>query len=345
MDHSKRVDLAFTKALPKLELHAHLSGSITRQCLREIWLRKKAKNPNLNIVDPYVAMPPGKVDYTIKTFFQVFSNLIYQLCADIESLRYATRCVLQDFLNDGVRYLELRTTPRESQQFGVSKERYVSTVLDVIDEFRNDRMSTYLILSVDRTKTAWEALEVVDLAIKYRNRGVVGVELGGNPMRGNVGTFRTAFAKAKSHGLKVTLHFAETIFSSSPQELNTLLSFNPDRLGHVIHVPDDVRDEIARRKIGLELSLSCNVHGKMTAGGFADHHFGYWRHRDCPVALATDDVGFFCSPLSNEYLIAADHFHLSRSMIVNLCKNSVRTIFAGPKEQARLYTLLAQFEA
>ena len=147
-------------------------------------------------------------------------------------------------------------------------------------------MSTYLILSVDRTKSAAEALDVVDLAILYRSRGVVAVELGGDPMRGDVSIFRDAFAKAKEHGLKLTLHFAETIFSSSPQELNTLLSYRPERLGHVIHVPEDIRDEIARRKIGLELCLSCNVHAKLIDGHFSDHHFGYWRHRDCPVLLS-----------------------------------------------------------
>ncbi|PGH06328.1 adenosine deaminase [Helicocarpus griseus UAMH5409] len=345
MESSKRVDSAFTRALPKIELHAHLTGSISRQCLREIWLQKKAQDPTFDVTDPYIAMPPGKVDFTLKTFFNVFTSFTYLLCTDLPSLRYSTRSVLQDFRNDGVSYLELRTTPRESLQHGMTKEKYITTVLDTIDECRNNQMSTYLIISVDRSKTASDAMEAVDLAIKYRNRGVVGVELGGNPMKGDVSIFQPAFAKARTNGLKLTLHFAETIFSASPNELNTLLSYRPDRLGHVIHVPEDVRDEIARRKIGLELCLSCNVHGKLIQGGFPDHHFGYWRHRDCPVMLSTDDVGFFGSPLSNEYLIAADNFNLSRGTLIDMCKKGVNTIFAGPEEKARLYSLIAQFEA
>jgi adenosine deaminase len=215
----------------------------------------------------------------------VFSDLVYKLCSDVQSLRYATRRVLEEFRDDGVKYLELRTTPRANPSEGMSKENYVTTVLEVIHEFGDRDMCTKLILSVDRTKSAAEALEVVDLAIKYQSHGVVAVELGGNPMKGDVSTFRTSFAKAKSRGLGLTVHFAESIFSSSPQELNTLLSFNPDRLGHVINVPEDIRDEIARRKLGLELCLSCNVHAKLILGGFQDHHFGYWRHRDCPVIL------------------------------------------------------------
>ncbi|KAM5501876.1 putative adenosine deaminase [Microsporum canis] len=235
MEKSTEVTAAFTKALPKIELHAHLSGSITRECLREIWLRKRERDSDLQIPDPMIAMPPGKVDYSLKT--------------DLESLRYSTRRVLQDFQDDGVRYLELRTTPRESQEHGISKEKYVSTVLEVIDEFKNEAMSTYLILSVDRTKSAAEAEIVVDLAIQFKHRGVVGVELGGNPSKGDVSIFKAAFSKAKQNGLGVTLHFAEVEFSSSPRELTTLLSFQPDRLGHVINVPDDIKDEIEATQI------------------------------------------------------------------------------------------------
>ncbi|KAJ5450674.1 uncharacterized protein N7458_007123 [Penicillium daleae] len=78
IDLSAPVDSDFTKALPKIEqseahhpppiqVHAHLSGSISRQCLHEIWKRKKEKDPNLSIEDPLVLMPPGKVDYTLQT--------------------------------------------------------------------------------------------------------------------------------------------------------------------------------------------------------------------------------------------------------------------------------------
>lgn len=233
-------------------------------------------------------------------FFQVFSKSIYQLCSDLDSLTYATNSVLCDFYADGVRYLELRTTPRDMLEHGISKEKYVVTVLDSIDQFKkqqqqtnnnngtdhDEKMAVFLILSIDRgSHTHVQAMEVVDLALKYRDRGIVGVDLCGNPTKGDVTVYRDAFAKAKCHGLKITLHFGETLMSGSVSELETLLSFDPDRLGHVIHVPDRIREEIARRKLGLELCMSCNVHAKMIEGGFADHHFGYWRCRDCPIAL------------------------------------------------------------
>lgn len=59
----------------------------------------------------------------------------------------------------------------------------------------------------------------------------------------------------------------------------------------------------------------------------------------------TDDVGFFCSPVSNEYLLAAEHFHLSRAEVIDLCRRGVDGIFGGDDEKERLRKLLNQFEA
>lgn len=184
--------------------------------------------------------------------------------------------------------MELRTIPRASPDGSVTRDAYITTVLDTVEKFRarNQDMSVFLILALDRgSTTGVEAMEIIDLAIHNKSRGVVGVDLCGNPTRGDVAIYRDAFAHAKANGLGLTLHFAETTASASPAELAALLSFRPDRLGHVIHVPEDIRQEIARRKLGLELCMSCNVHAQMINGGFLDHQFGYWRHEDCPIAL------------------------------------------------------------
>ena len=62
------LNLSSTSVLTSLpQLHAHLSGSISRQCLHKIWAKKKALDPDFSIEDPWVIMPLGKVDYTLQT--------------------------------------------------------------------------------------------------------------------------------------------------------------------------------------------------------------------------------------------------------------------------------------
>jgi adenosine deaminase len=192
-------------------------------------------------------------------------------------------------------YLELRTTPRAIPNVSISRDNYVDIVLACIEEFESDgdrKMKTNLILSVDRRHSVDEAFEVVSIASKYRTRGVVGVDLCGDPAKGPISIFAPVFRRAKDLGLKITLHFAEAKVSGSDEELRELLSWEPDRIGHVIHVNDDLKQEILARKIGVELCLSCNVHAKMITGTFSDHHFGWWKDKCSVVALSVSPDPF-----------------------------------------------------
>lgn len=257
----------------------------------------------------------------------------------------------------------------------MTKERYVEAVLEAIEEFEllssSSEMVTRLILSIDRRDTIEEGMSVVELAVKFRNRGVVGIDLCGNPLVGPVGHLEPAFQRAKIEGFKITLHFAEVPASSSEEELKMLLEWKPDRIGHVIHTSAEIEDEIERLGIGLELCLSCNVLAKMLPenGGFDAHHFGRWKQRKSPIALSvslmrcsvrdltcltqylklltictqTDDVGVFGSPVSNEYQLAAQHFNLTRDDLLDLSRRAVRSIFGDEDEKARMYRLLDRF--
>ncbi|CZS82350.1 hypothetical protein SNK03_006927 [Fusarium graminearum] len=217
--------------LPKIKLHAHLTGSISRQALHEIWLRKK-ETGNTDLDDPLVVMPEGVVDL--------------DLCGD--------------------------PTARPN---------------------------------------------------------------------GEISIFTPVFEEANTKGLGITVHFAEAEASGSEEELSTLLSWKPGRLGHVIWEGEDTKKEIARRGLCLELCLSCNVKADMVIGGFEGHHFGHWREVEGPkISLSTDDVGVFGSPLSNEYRLVAQHFGLDRQAIYDLASQPIDGIFGGDQEKERLRRLM-----
>lgn len=362
------VTQAYTLSLPKLELHAHLTGSITPLTLHEIWLRHTPTTPPLE--DPLHKLS-CTATWSLQTFFPLFTTYTYALLRTRESVLYATNAVLTDFKNDGVVYLELRTTPRASEV--MSKREYVETVLDAMAAFPGrGAMRTFLILSIDRRDTAAEAMAVVELAQRLRHRGVVGVDLCGDPRVGDVSTFADAFREARAGGLGVTVHFGEVQGAVEGGEGEALLGFGPGRVGHVVHVREGVREEVLRRGLGVELCVSCNVQAGLTEGGVGGHHFGWWWERggnvvlcvSLPVVLRcccmfglvfdpdewadvesfsmqTDDVGVFGSTLSNEYLLVAEHFDLSRRDLLELCGRGVETIFGGESEKLRLRGLIS----
>lgn len=302
----------FTKSLPKVELHAHLTGSISPSCLHQIWKQKTSStttsSTTTTLQDPTIALAPpkSKTHHDISTFFKIFDTYIYALVNSPETVTWATQSVLEAFETDGVKYLEVRTTPRECVETGMTKEKYLEAVLKGIEEFDSlsassssssstKGLSTRLILSIDRRNSLEQAMQVIDLAIHYREKGIVGIDLCGNPMVGPVRHLAPAFSRAKAEGLKLTLHFAEVPASSSEEEMRMLLlEWRPERIGHVIYTSPEIEDEIEKLGIGLELCLSCNVLAKMLPGkaGFDAHHFAKWRKKRNPIALSVSS--FIC---------------------------------------------------
>jgi adenosine deaminase len=299
-----------------------------RQLWRILWLRCQLVSLITIWIRELILLGPCTIQYLcflalnilhVKSFFPLFSKYIYALCNDRTSLIHTTNSVLEDFQADGVVYLELRTTPRAIPSANITKDDYVQTILGCMTNFNaSSSMKTNLILSIDRRNDLPTALQVVDLAIKFRDHGVVGVDLCGDPAVGDVSIFQPAFEKAKQNNLKITIHFAEAPQSSTTKELWTLLSYQPDRIGHVIHVPDDVKEEIIKRKLGLELCLSCNVHAKMITGTYSDHHFGWWRETGCPIALSVRSS----RPLLSESVLHTYADKYRPMMLVSLAAHS-----------------------
>jgi len=284
----------------------------------------------------------------------------------------ATRSVLAEFLADGVRYLELRTTPRALTPPGgpvTSAEqslRLVVSELNAWNATNGHLMPVRLIVAVDRAKHDVNAAEwIVDLTLRLRDEGapIVALDLCGDPNKiTDVATLRAPFARAARHGLPCVLHFAEVPASSHSAELEELLSWRPRRLGHAIHVPPAMRERILALGAAPELCLSCNILAgmlppRLVDGGlgspriphacrpatFVDHHFGWWWAAGGPISLGTDDVGVFGSPSSNEHHHAAQHFGLSRRDLVDLSRRAMAGSLGGPADELRMDRILDAF--
>jgi adenosine deaminase len=216
-------------------------------------------------------------------------------------------------------------------------------------------MRVDLILSIDRSKyTSTQAEEVVDLALKLRSDGldVVGVDLGGDPNKPiDISKFRNAFRRAKAGGLGITIHFAEVPASSSREELEEILSWQPDRLGHVVHVPEDLRYEIINKGIHVELCLTCNILAGMLPDqgggvGIGDHHFAWWyEHGRELISLGTDDVGVFGSDSSEEHYLASEYFGLDKKALIELSRNAIQGALTTEQVKREVLAQLDEFEA
>jgi len=143
------------KILPKIELHAHLTGSVHLSTIIDL-VRNQSEKSDLAKYQLH--------GFTwLKDCFEVFSYL-HQILNNQENLIRITKEVLNTFQAENTVYLELRTTPRKicnENEVILSKIDYINTVLNVIKEFESqNEMIVRLILSIDRTKSMEDAYEV-----------------------------------------------------------------------------------------------------------------------------------------------------------------------------------------
>lgn len=103
----------FYVKLPKVELHAHLNGSISSSTMKKLI----AKKPHLKVHDHMTMIDKGK-KRTLEECFQMF-QVIHQLTTSAEDILMVTKDVIKEFADDGVKYLELRSTPRGDGATGI----------------------------------------------------------------------------------------------------------------------------------------------------------------------------------------------------------------------------------
>ena len=181
-------------------------------------------------------------------------------------------------------------------------------------------MTCRIIISVDRSQSLIEATENIELAIAMYQESeesyVVGVDLGGNPLQQDFAMFESLFQKARDAGLKVTIHCAEiecpslpgehkdstdstfctssVIHSKEYKEIQRILQFRPDRIGHGVLLPRDLLVQLEELQIPVETCPTSNVL-TLEMFHYTDPHV---HHRTDVNSTSTDDVSITAAPSS-----------------------------------------------
>lgn len=334
----------FCRKLPKIELHAHLNGSIsstTMQKLLKQHKEKRRKEGREDDVMPQIwetTILKGE-RRTLDDCFVMF-KMIHTIVCDEESVEMVAHDVVCEFDEDGVVYLELRSTPRANPATGMTKHSYIEAVLSGIDRAMTECTTmrhVRLLLSIDRRHSVTEAHDTIQLASEYLSKSetahqarVVGIDLSGDPTAGDIVTLVPVLRSAKDKGLKLAVHIAEVPYRN--EEIELLLSTQPDRLGHGTFIHRDVggsldiENRVSASRIPIEVCLTSNVKGQ-TVPNYENHHLAVWYRKGHPVVICTDDKGVFSTTLSEEYVIASQTFSLSQQELLQLACSAVDYIF------------------
>ncbi|EFC50212.1 predicted protein [Naegleria gruberi] len=322
---------AIIQLLPKIDLHTHIGGCIRSDTIYELIKLHPEIYPNPEEIITQVKLTEGD-NRNLKQCFDIFKIINSVTCGDLRILERITTEILEDYDNENTIYLELRTTPKSDANY--TKKQYLQCVIDTIENFLNTREHNFvdvgLLVSVNREENIELARETVNVMQElvnerkeqinngkiFKSSGIVGLDLSGNPYKGNFSAFLKLFEECNMHQ---TIHFAEIDnYEESKLMLQHCSKFVGKlkfRLGHGVCLNDELKqilkvdnyydkeDDSLFEKIPVEINLTSNLMSK-SVNNLHEHPLVMYYLSNHPISINTDDRGVFQTSLEKEYLQA-----------------------------------------
>ncbi len=256
---------------------------------------------------------------------------IYPLLKSSRAIELVAYEISREARFNSVLYFETRFAPSLLAAEGFGVDAVLRAALKGLARGRKDfGVQSGLIVTMLRDGPMKDNEAMLDAAIRFKDQGVVALDLANYETARGLADFADFFKEAKRQGLFTTIHAGEVY--PSP-DFPLILELGIDRIGHGVFLPKypDILGEVARRKIPVEVNLTSNLRTSAIRR-IQDHPLPKFLELGVPVALSTDDPGVFGIDLTHEYETAAREFGFSEPDLRRLALGGVEAVFL-PKEQ------------
>jgi adenosine deaminase len=337
-----KLDRALLSALPKVLLHEHLDGALRPQTIIE--LAREARYSKLPTEDPEALAQwfhRGANKGSLAKYLEGFAHTI-ALMQTAEALERVAYEQAEDLKNDGVVYFETRFAPLFHTKRGLTHPQVVPAVLKGLERARKDfGVRSGLIICAMRNMNV--SLEMAELAVDFRERGVVGFDLageeGGYPPKKHI----EAYHYIQRQNFNITIHAGEGYGKESIWQ--AIQYCGAHRIGHGTRLIDDIAvangkavklgglaQYVLDKRIPLEICLLSNVHTGAVPS-LAEHPFKILYQEKFRVTLNTDNRLMSETSMTKEFEVAADTFGLSLDDCEKITINAMKSAFLPYKER------------
>ena len=328
------IDQELLRRLPKAELHCHLDGSVRPATLldlgREYGVRMPASTPEALAEYMRVDDARNLEDY-LERFDITLS--VMQTAASLERISYE---LAVDAAADGVRYLEVRYAPVLNVRGGLSLGDAVDAPLRGLARAEREVGVTGRVLVCGiRNMSPDISLELAELAVAFKGRGVVGFDLAGGEQGNPAAEHAAAFRHARMNDLPCTCHAGEGDGADSVRQAIHVCGAH--RVGHATRLIEDpaLLDYVNDRRIALEICLTSNVQTR-AAASLGTHPFREYFDRGLNVVLNTDNRLMSGVTLTDEYARAAEHLDFTFDELARVALNGFESAFLPFAEREAL---------
>ncbi|MAT58463.1 MAG: adenosine deaminase [Ignavibacteriae bacterium] len=331
------------RKVPKVQLHDHLDGGLRTSTIIEIAKEMKYKKlPTDDAGELAEWFHRGANKGNLVEYLQGFEHT----CAVMQTKEALERIafeMIEDMYHDGICYVETRFAPVFHTDKGLYFDDVINAVLTGLEKGK-EKYGVGFGLILCGMRNMKNTLEIAELAVNFRNQGVVGFDLageeGGYPPKKHLDAFQFIMRE----NFNITIHAGEAFGKESIWQ--ALQICGAHRIGHATRLVEDMAIDdsgkviqlgnlaqfILDKRIPLEICLLSNVHTG-AVDKLENHPFIKFFREGFRVFLNTDDRLMSDTTLTKEYLIAADYFGITLDEIEKLNINAMKSSFLPHKER------------
>jgi adenosine deaminase len=321
---------------PKVLLHDHLDGGLRPDTIVE--LAEETGYADLPTLDPEELgawMMRGADRKDLLLYLETFAHTVGVMQTREALARVARECA-EDLAADGIVYAEVRFAPEQHLQRGLGLDEVVEAVQDGFRE-GSERTGIRIGTLLTAMRTAARSLEIAELAVRWRDQGVVGFDIAGAEAGYPPTRHLDAFDHVRRESFHLTIHAGEAF--GIPSIWEALQLCGAERLGHGVRIVDDIEigadgesrlgrvaDLVRDRRVPLELCPTSNVHSG-AAKSIDEHPIGLLMDLRFRVTVNTDNRLMSATSLSKELVQLVDAFGIGWGQIGRLATNAMKSAF------------------
>ena len=330
-----RLNLRVIQRLPKADIHCHLDGCLRPRTMLELADAQGVKLPTRRLPELTRLLQAGRRTRSLADYLKIF-DLTLSVMQRKDALYRVAFELAEDAARENVRHLEVRYSPILHRKQRLAFEDIVDPVIAGLrDAGRRYDMSTGVIICGIRSMAPKTSMALAELAVAYKNRGVLAFDLAGQEKDYPAKAHRKAFDLILKNNLNSTVHAGEAF---GPASIGQALHYcGAHRIGHGTRLRDnpDLMRYVNDHRIPLEVCLSSNIQTR-TVKNIKAHPFHYYFQQGLRVTLNTDSRLISATTVSQEIALAARTYHLSPYEVKRIILNGFKSSFLPYAQKARV---------
>ncbi len=316
--------------LPKVELHVHLDGSVRLSTLQEL--------SQLPMEEVQKNSTTSSECSSLEEYLKCFS-LPISVMQTKENLTRIAQELGEDLQKDHVIYAEVRFFPLAHTLQGLDADEVVEAV---IEGFQKVEIPIGVILCMMRNESTKRNVEIINLAKRFLNRGVVALDLAGDEASYPTKDFEELFRLAKKLDIPFTIHAGEAADEKSVEDA---IRFGASRIGHGIHAiaKKQLIEELKQKHILLEMCPTSNIQTKAVKN-IDEHPFWKMYQAGVRISINTDNRTVSYTNLEKEYQLLSQHFPVTYLDFCQMNEMAMEASFQPEEKKQEFYQIIENYK-